>query len=401
MEEPRIPRMTSAWRVRLREDQIDAAGMDPAHPSPQRDAEHGESPLTDRRNQLRALLTLERIPGLGPVGIRALLDREGGACEALAAAGSLATPEVVRNAAREAEHVLHAMERLARERPEWNSHIIGIGLQGYPVQLMDLPDPPPILFSIGELDLLKRPAVAIVGTRRSSRYGDRVARTLAGTLARAGACIVSGMATGVDGIAHGAALDCGGSTIGVLGTGIDVAYPAAHRALHDRIATSGLLLSEHPPGERAGPGAFPRRNRIIAALAQLTVVVEAGLRSGALLTAGHALEIGRTVAAVPGQIDSPESSGANALVRDGAQVIADVTDALCLMGLTPPARRAGPHLSGDARAVYDAVGTGSVRVEDLPARLALPVERCLAAITELELEGAVICDITGEVTRRS
>jgi DNA processing protein len=400
MEESRIPRITSAERVRVKADQLHATGMDRVRSSPQANPQVADPPFLDRRDQLHALLTLERIPGLGPVGIRALLEREGSAREALGAAWSLATADVIRNASREAGRVLDAIERLARERPECNPGIIGIGLHGYPARLMDLPDPPPVLFAMGDLDFLKRPAVAIVGTRRSSRYGDRVTRTLAGTLARAGACIVSGMATGVDGAAHGAALDCGGFTIAVLGTGIDVPYPAAHRALHQRIAASGLLLSEHAPQERAGPGAFPRRNRIIAALAQLTVVVEAGLRSGALLTAGHALEIGRIVAAVPGQIDSPESSGTNALIRDGAQVIADVTDALSLMGMTPPPRRPGPELSGDARAIYDAIGTGSVRVEDLPARVALPVERCLAAITELEIEGAVICDITGEVTRR-
>lgn len=355
------------------------------------------------REHTLALLTLERMPGLGPAGIRTLLEQEPDARAALGSYQKRVSADIASRASTEAEGTLSSMALLARLRPELAPRVLTSGSAEYPAGLMDLSDPPPTLFAMGKLNALDRPCVAIVGTRRASRYGERITRGLAGTLAGAGACVISGMAAGIDGMAHSSALEAegaGGRTVAVLGTGIDIPYPAAHRSLHERIATSGLLLSELPPGERGGPGSFPRRNRIIAALAQLTIVVEAGARSGALITAAHALDLGRMVAAVPGPIDAPESVGSNALIRDGAHVIADVTDALALMGLTPPPRRAGPDLSGDARKVYDALQSGTVRVDDLPTRAALPVERCLAAITELEVAGTVVCDLTGEVSRR-
>ena len=162
---------------------------------------------------------------------------------------------------------------------------IARGDDDYPAALLDLPEPPAILWRIGSLDLLQGPVVAIVGTRQATLYGERVTREIAGALARAGASVVSGMARGIDGVAHVAALDAGGRTVAVLGTGVDIAYPPSHRALHRRIATSGLLLSELPPGAHSHGGSFPQRNRLIAALARLTIIVEAPIKSGALITA--------------------------------------------------------------------------------------------------------------------
>jgi DNA processing protein len=270
----------------------------------------------------------------------------------------------------------------------------------YPATVLDLSDPPPYLFALGGGEVLAPPVVAVVGTRDSTPYGERVARQIAGALARGGACVVSGMARGIDAAAHLAALDAGGRTAAVLGTGIDVAYPRAHRLLHQRIASSGVVLSEHGPGAAATPGSFPRRNRLIAALASVTIVVEAGLKSGALITAGHALDLGRTVAAVPGPVDSPQSAGSNELLRDGAVVIAGVEDALALAGLTSvPARRPG-DLSPDERQVWEALATGALDLDRLVVRTALPVQRCLAAVTSLELGGAVECALTGEIRRR-
>ena len=182
---------------------------------------------------------------------------------------------------------------------------IELGDEGYPAALLDLSAPPRVLWAIGDGAVLRPPVIAIVGTRKATPYGLRVTREIAGALARAGACIVSGMARGIDGMAHLAALDAHGSTVAVLGTGVDIAYPAGHRPLHARIRERGLLLSEEPPGAHAGPGSFPRRNRLIAALASITIVVEAGLKSGAKITADDALDLGRTVAAVPGPIDAP------------------------------------------------------------------------------------------------
>jgi DNA processing protein len=278
---------------------------------------------------------------------------------------------------------------------------IELGDEGYPSALLDLRAAPRILWTIGDIGRLTPPVVAIVGTRKATAYGERVTREIAGSLARAGACIVSGMARGIDGIAHVAALDAHGRTVAVLGTGVDIAYPAGHRPLHARIREHGLLLSEELPGAHAGPGSFPRRNRLIAALASVTIVVEAGVRSGAMITAGHALELGRTVAAVPGPIDAPQSTGTNSLIRDGATVIAEVADALQLVGLTPPARRPHPEIATAAeRAVWSALGEGALDVDTLAVRSGLPARACLAAVTTLELSGAIECALTGEIRRR-
>ena len=278
---------------------------------------------------------------------------------------------------------------------------IELGDEGYPPALLDLRSPPRTLWAIGDVTTLRAPVVAIVGTRKATPYGVRVTQEIAGALARAGACIVSGMARGIDGTAHIAALDARGRTVAVLGTGVDIAYPAGHRPLHARIREHGLLLSEELPGAHAGPGSFPKRNRLIAALASITIVVEAGVKSGANITAMHALELGRTVAAVPGPIDAPQSAGANTLLRDGATVIADVADALQLAGLTPPARRPDPEIASAAeRSVWEALGDGALDVDTLAVRCGLPARECLAAVTTLELNGSIECALTGEVRRR-
>jgi DNA processing protein len=278
---------------------------------------------------------------------------------------------------------------------------IEIGDEEYPAALLDLRSPPRVLWAIGDVATLVVPVVAIVGTRKATPYGVRATREIAGALARAGACVVSGMARGIDGTAHVAALDARGRTVAVLGTGVDIAYPAGHRPLHARIREQGLLLSEELPGAHAGPGSFPRRNRLIAALASITIVVEAGVKSGAIITANHALELGRTVAAVPGPIDTPQSAGSNGLLRDGATVIADVADALQLVGLTPPARRPDPEIASVAeQAVWAALRDGALDVDTLTVRSGLPARDCLAAVTTLELNGAIECALTGEIRRR-
>jgi DNA processing protein len=278
---------------------------------------------------------------------------------------------------------------------------IEIGEEGYPAALLDLTSAPRVLWAIGDVATLRPPVVAIVGTRKATPYGVRATHEIAGALARGGACVISGLARGIDGIAHTAALDVRGRTAAVLGTGVDIAYPAGHRPLHSRIREHGLLLSEELPGAHAGPGSFPRRNRLIAALASITIVVEAGVKSGALITAGHALELGRTVAAIPGPIDSPQSAGTNGLLRDGATVIADVADALQLAGLTPRARRPDPEIATAAElSVWIALGDGALDVETLTVRSGLPARECLAAVTTLELSGAIECALTGEVRRR-
>jgi len=270
----------------------------------------------------------------------------------------------------------------------------------YPAALRDLPAPPRGLYVLGSLETLVAPVITVVGTRDATAYGERVTRELCSAMARAGACIVSGLARGIDAAAHRATLAVGGATAAVLGTGIDVPYPAGHRELHALIARQGLLVSEFPPGQAATRGSFPRRNRILAALASITIVVEAGRKSGALLTAAHALELGRTVAAVPGPIDSPQSEGSNELLRDGAVMIATVDDALALAGLTSVRRAARPELGETEERVLRELRRGAADLDSLAARTTLPARECMMAVTVLELAGQVECSLTGEVRVR-
>jgi len=275
------------------------------------------------------------------------------------------------------------------------------GHPSYPLELDELSQPPAEVFALGDASALTRPRVAIVGTRNSTAYGERVTRTLTRALVRGGVSIVSGMARGIDAAAHRTALEEGGNTVAVLGTGVDVPYPVGHRVLHQTIADQGLVLSENPPGAKAYKGAFPRRNRIIAALAPVTIVVEAGFRSGALNTAGQALELGRTVAAVPGPIDSDQSRGANQLLRDGAVLIAAPEDALTLLGISAPPCGAPPLLPDSEQKVWDCTSAAYLSTDSLPALTGLTMAACLAAITSLEIMGLVECSLAGELRRRS
>lgn len=283
------------------------------------------------------------------------------------------------------------------------SHGLSLAVAGdaaYPRQLAELHSPPRVLWSRGDHGVLDAPVVAIVGTRRATRYGERVTHEIAAAFARAGVCVVSGMALGIDACAHRAALDAGGKTVAVLGTGADIAYPRAHTALHREIGARGLLLSEFPPGAKSGPGSFPRRNRIIAALASLTIVVEAPQRSGALITARDALDLGRDVAAVPGPIDSPQSVGSNNLLREGAHVLTSVGDALRLMGVEAPVKLEPELHDDDETRIWNVLESSAVSLDDLCARTTLPIARCLSAVTQLELRGVLECALTGEIRRR-
>ncbi len=274
------------------------------------------------------------------------------------------------------------------------------GSREYPIELLDLSRPPDPLYAIGRVSALTKPRVAIVGTRNSTGYGERTARSLTRSLVRAGVSVVSGMARGIDAAAHRTAIEEGGNTVAVLGTGIDVPYPVGHRQLHRSIGERGLILSENPPGAKAHEGAFPKRNRIIAALGQVIIVIEAGFKSGALNTATQALELGRVVAAVPGPIDSPQSQGSNQLLRDGAVLIASVDDALALFGLSAPTDRATPNLPENEKLVWEALDGGYFEVDTLSAKTGLGTPECFAAITSLEILGLVECSVGGEIRRR-
>ena len=272
----------------------------------------------------------------------------------------------------------------------------------YPVELEDLQENAPAqLWMRGALELLDvRPRVAIVGTRRATSYGYRVTRELTGALVRAGASIVSGMASGIDGAAHRAALELGGATIAVLGTGLNLVFPRSHRDLQADIADHGLLVTELEHDEHGMKFTFPRRNRLIAALSDATIVVEAPAKSGALNTAGHAVELGRHVAAVPGPIDQPQSVGCNRLIFDGSQILSSIEDALSLVGLTPPPRVPRGDPTGDEGRIWAALAAGPLDIDSLCHRSGLPAAACMAAVTRLELAGSIECAMSGEIRRR-
>jgi DNA processing protein len=268
--------------------------------------------------------------------------------------------------------------------------VVSRGRPGYPALLGELHDPPPRLYLRGgPVELLDLPAVAIVGARSCSPYGAQVARELARELGAAGAVVVSGLARGVDGEAHRGALAASGLTVAVLGCGIDRDYPRAHAQLAGRIAESGAIVSEYAPGVEPSPWRFPARNRIVAGLARATVVVEARERSGALITADFALELGREVFAVPGEITSALSAGTNDLIRQGATPLLSADDVLEALGLERAATRVPDALSADALALLAPLSEIARTLDELGRLTGLGSPAMAAALTELELAGLV------------
>jgi DNA processing protein len=262
---------------------------------------------------------------------------------------------------------------------------------GFPPLLAAIHDPPPGLFlrGAGGADLLSRTAVAIVGARSCSPYGSQVARTCARELSAAGLVVISGLARGIDGEAHRGALEAGGITLAVLGCGIDRDYPASHRELAARICDQGVIVSEYAPGVEPAPWRFPARNRIVAGLARATVVVEARERSGALITADFALEQGREVFAVPGEITSALSAGTNALLAIGASPYTSAQDVLDALGIEAPAPPA-LELGGVAAVVLERLREFAAGADELQRSTGLDAGAVAAALTELELAGAAV-----------
>ena len=261
----------------------------------------------------------------------------------------------------------------------------------FPSLLRAIHDPPPGLFLRGEADteLLARPDVAIVGARACSAYGRQIARSIGRELAAARLVVVSGLARGVDAEAHRGALEASRPTVAVLGCGIDRDYPAANRELARQVARSGLVVSEYAPGVEPAPWRFPARNRIVAGLCAATVVVEARERSGALITADFALEEGREVFAVPGEITSALSAGANALLRLGASPLTCPQDVLESYGLSV-SEQPEHTVSGTAAVVLERVRDGSAGADELCRTTGLGASELAVALTELELAGAVV-----------
>lgn len=274
----------------------------------------------------------------------------------------------------------------------------------YPAPLLELHDPPERLYlrppgdASRLVDLVRPPLVAVVGARRASAAGSAFTRRLAAELAAAGVGVVSGLALGIDAAAHEGALDGGGRTVAVLGCGPDRDYPRRNAALAARIAHQGTVLSEYAPGTPPAPWRFPARNRIVAALATVVVVVEASARSGALITAAVALDLGREVLAVPGAPWQGTSAGANALLRDGAAPCTGAADVLAALGLDPGAvRRDDAALDGASARLLAVVRRAPGTAEALSARLGFSASIFAAALTELELLGLVAVERDGTI----
>jgi DNA processing protein len=267
---------------------------------------------------------------------------------------------------------------------------IGRDVSAYPLRLRAIHDPPLGLFVRGRLPLSldDGPTVAIVGARVCSSYGSSVGRTLAAELAAAGVAVISGLARGVDAAAHRGALEAG-TTIAVLGCGIDRDYPRAHAQLATEIAAHGWIVSEYAPGVEPAPWRFPARNRIVAGLSDATVVVEARERSGALITADLALDEGREVLAVPGEITSQLSAGTNHLLRLGATPVTCAGDVLQALGVRPPPASAPPSLEPRLDAIRAVVADSPTGADELVRRTGLDAARVAAALAELELLGIV------------
>lgn len=346
----------------------------------------------ERATELHALLLLDQAEGIGPRRILRLVERFGSAARALGAPARSfeAVAGVPRATVALPEHRARVEEALRQAR-RLGIDVLGWRDEAYPERLRALHDPPPVLFLRGRQELLGRPAVAVVGARRATARGRDLARRLGEQLARGGAVVVSGLALGVDGAAHQGALDGGGPTIAVVGRGADLPYPPSHRRLFRRILEQGLVVSEFIPGTPSLPHHFPRRNRIMAALADTLVVVEAGTRSGALITVEHALDLGREVWSVPGPIDTPSCAGSNGLLAEGARPLVSIERFVAEAGLSsPPAAEDAPGPSSESELrLLEGLRAGPAHVDELASRAGLAIPIALALLVELELRGAV------------
>jgi len=355
--------------------------------------------LSERLDEVALALT----PGVGPRTRRKLLEYFGVAAAVLEAsvAELQKVPDVgpkLAAAIQAAGDRRHARQVLALCQEEG----VQVLLQNdptYPELLKQIADPPPVLFVRGEILPQDQVAIAIVGTRHPSLYGLRQAERLAGSLARAGITIVSGLARGIDAAAHRGALAASGRTLAVLANGVLDIYPPEHKQLAEQILSQGALLSEAPPGAEPLAGMFPQRNRLISGLSLGVVVVEAPSRSGALITARHATEQGREVFAVPGRVDEPTSHGCHRLIRDGAKLVESADDILEELGplVQPTVREDGREVRHPAElllnpaeeAVLQAIGADPTEIDHIVRTTGLPVPRVLATLSVLEMRRLV------------
>lgn len=354
--------------------------------------------------QLKQWLLLSFQPGLGAVRLNALVREFGSASAVLSASyqslrmglpeklaaqlsGNPETPDIT-------ERLNHC--RLWLESSQAH-HIITLQSPQYPAALKELSDPPPLLYVMGNLDLLNEPQVAIVGSRRPTPQARRLAQEMAMDLSRKGLVITSGMALGIDAAAHQGALGSYGSTIAVLGTGVDVVYPRSHGDLYQAIAMQGAIVSEFPLGTTPKPGHFPRRNRIISGLSVGVLVVEAALNSGSLISARLAAEQGREVFAVPGSVLNPLSRGCHKLIKEGAVLVESAEDILvelqshlrAYVVSTSEPEPINSDLSGVQRVILEIMSAEAISVDLICQISGLSFDEVSVILTEMELEGFI------------
>jgi DNA processing protein len=341
-------------------------------------------------------VALNLVKGIGSVRFKALLDAFGDAesawnasPEALMQAGM--SPKIIESFQRvrkgvSLDQIWERIQSLGAEVLTWND-------DGYPRHLKDIDQPPPVLYVRGSLLPEDEWAVAIVGTRRVTAYGRQVAEEVATTLSQNGVTIVSGLARGVDSIAHQTTINAGGRTIAVLGNGVDIIYPPENRRLAGQIMEHGAMVSDYPLGTQPDGVNFPPRNRIISGLSMTVIIVEAGLTSGALITATFAVEQGRDVYAVPGNINAPQSQGTNQLIRDGAQPLLNPQDVLEALNLTMvtehrAVRMALPTDPVEAR-LFQLLSREPKHVDEIRSQANMPIETVSATLAMMELKGIV------------
>ncbi len=357
-------------------------------------------------DNLKYWLALTQTPGIGPRSLQKLLHY-------------YPTPEAILQEKPQALRALGLQETTvsALGNPQWTKvenslqwlashtehHILTLDNPDYPPLLRQISSPPPLLFVHGNVDSLTRPQVAIVGSRNPTPHGSRLAYDFARELARLGLSITSGLAIGIDGAAHEGALAAEGITIGVAATGPDRIYPARHKKIAEKIVTQGAIVSEFPPGTPVKPQNFPRRNRIIAGLTLGTLVVEAAMKSGSLITAKYALEQNRAVFAIPGSIHNPLARGCNGLIREGAilvETVEDVLQELNLISLTPEnhpleASQTTIELTDDYRDLLNKIDYAPTSVDRLVEITGMRAENVASMLLVLELQGYIVATAGG------
>ena len=345
---------------------------------------------------LASWLQLTLTPGIGSAAIRGLLKQFGlpenivsGKTSALS--GLLAAPAAL---ALHSDEVRQAVERALAWAAQEGHFILTLADDAYPRSLLETPDPPALLYLVGRAELLRRECIAVVGSRNATAQGEQNAEAFSRALSESGLTIVSGLAMGIDAAAHRGGLGRPGSTIAVLGTGVDVVYPRRNEELGRQIASQGLLLSEFPLGTGPMAGNFPRRNRIISGLARGCLVVEAAAASGSLITARAAADQGREVFAIPGSIHSPLSKGCHSLIKSGAKLVESAEDVLAELsgfrqsGFASTTARAA-RTTEPAQGLLAHMGHDPVHVDALCERAGLSAEQVSSELLRLELDGSI------------